>query len=216
MMQTVLSQIPGLGEQFRAATLDMVKNAGNLTMKMQESFYMPIMAQLQPGSDPNAAVMEMHMDLADITDDPIDSAAFAVPSGYRAVASAELMKAIQSKVAAVPEAPALPAPVARRPLPPGEVIDRVGDGVTQPSVIFHKNPEYTEEARQAKYSGSVLLSLVVDKDGFARDIHVIRALGMGLDEKAIQALQQWRFKPGMKDGQPVNVRATIEINFKLL
>ena len=74
----------------------------------------------------------------------------------------------------------------------------------------------TEEARKAKYSGSVTLAIVVDTEGRARDIHVTKSLGMGLDEKAIEAVQKWRFKPGMKGGQAVNVRATIEVNFRLL
>jgi protein TonB len=93
---------------------------------------------------------------------------------------------------------------------------RVGGGVSQPAVIFKVDPEYSEEARKAKYSGTVMLAVVVDIEGHARDIHVVKSLGMGLDEKAIEAVEKWKFKPGMKSGQPVNVRATIEVNFRLL
>jgi TonB family protein len=93
---------------------------------------------------------------------------------------------------------------------------RVGGGVSQPSVIFKVDPDYSEEARKAKYSGSVTLSVVVDKEGRARNIRIVKALGLGLDEEAVIGVNQWRFKPGMKDGQPVNVRATIEVNFRLL
>ena len=92
----------------------------------------------------------------------------------------------------------------------------VGGGVTQPAVIFKVDPEYSEEARKAKYSGTVMLAVVVDAEGHARDIHVVKSLGMGLDEKAVEAVQKWKFKPGMRSGQPVNVRATIEVNFRLL
>jgi TonB family protein len=67
-----------------------------------------------------------------------------------------------------------------------------------------------------KLSGSVLLSIIVDTEGHARDIHVAKSLGMGLDEKAMEAVEKWRFKPGMRNGQPVNVQATIEVNFRLL
>jgi periplasmic protein TonB len=98
----------------------------------------------------------------------------------------------------------------------GGGIFRVGGGVSQPAVIFKVDPEYSEEARKAKYSGTVMLSVVVDAEGHARDVHVVKSLGMGLDEKAIEAVEKWKFKPGMKGGQAVNVRATIEVNFRLL
>ena len=83
-------------------------------------------------------------------------------------------------------------------------------------MIFKVDPEYSEEARKAKYSGEVMLSIVVDTEGRARDIHVVKSLGMGLDEKAVEAVEKWKFKPGMKGGLPVNVRATIAVNFRLL
>ena len=98
----------------------------------------------------------------------------------------------------------------------GGGVYRVGGGVSNPSVLFKVDPEYSEEARKAKYSGTVTLAVVVDAEGHARDIHVVKSLGMGLDEKAIEAVEKWKFKPGMKGGQAVNVRATIEVNFRLL
>ena len=93
---------------------------------------------------------------------------------------------------------------------------KVGGGVSAPAVIFKVDPEYSEEARKAKYSGEVMLSVVVDSEGHARNVKVVKSLGMGLDEKAIEAVEKWRFKPGMKDGHPVNVLATIQVNFRLL
>jgi TonB family protein len=93
---------------------------------------------------------------------------------------------------------------------------RVGGGVSAPTVLVKVDPEYSEEARKAKYSGSVLLDIIVDTEGKARDIRVAKSLGMGLDEKAIEAVQKWKFKPGMKAGQAVNVHARIEVNFRLL
>jgi TonB family protein len=98
----------------------------------------------------------------------------------------------------------------------GGGVFRVGGGVSAPAVLFKVDPEYSEEARKAKYSGTVLLSVIVDTEGHARDIHVLKSLGMGLDEKAMEAVQKWKFKPGMKGGQAVNVRAQIEVNFRLL
>ena len=93
---------------------------------------------------------------------------------------------------------------------------RIGGGVSAPVPIFRPEPEYSEEARKAKWQGGVLLSLVVDENGVPQDIKVIRPLGLGLDQKAIEAVQKWRFKPGLKDGKPVPVSANIEVNFRLL
>jgi TonB family protein len=92
----------------------------------------------------------------------------------------------------------------------------VGNGTTPPSVLSKVDPEYSEEARKAKYSGSVMLSIVVNTDGKAEDIKVVKSLGMGLDEKAIEAVQKWRFIPGKNKGVAVKVRAQIEVNFRLL
>jgi TonB family protein len=92
----------------------------------------------------------------------------------------------------------------------------MGRGVTAPSVLSKVDPEYSEEARKAKYSGAVMLSIVVNTDGRADSIKVIKSLGMGLDEKAIEAVERWRFRPGTKDGAPVRVRAQVEVNFRLL
>jgi len=93
---------------------------------------------------------------------------------------------------------------------------KVGGGVSQPSVLVKVDPEYSEEARKAKYSGTVLLQLVVDIDGKAKSIKVVKGVGLGLDEKAVEAVQKWKFLPGKKDGKPVPVYATVEVNFRLL
>jgi protein TonB len=98
----------------------------------------------------------------------------------------------------------------------GGGVYRVGGGVSAPAVLFKVDPEYSEEARKAKYSGTVLISLVVDPSGKAQMIKVVRSLGLGLDEKAMEAVAKWKFKPGMKNGQAVAVQATIEVNFRLL
>ena len=93
---------------------------------------------------------------------------------------------------------------------------RVGNGVTAPVVLYKKEPEYSEEARKAKYQGTVVLYIEVDPSGRAVNPKVVRSLGLGLDEKALEAVRQWKFKPGYKDGRPVTVAATIEVNFRLL
>jgi len=93
---------------------------------------------------------------------------------------------------------------------------RIGGDVSAPVLVSKAEPEYSEEARKAKFSGTVLLSIVVDANGNPRDIHVVRQLGLGLDEKAIEAVMKWRFRPGMRGGHPVATQAQVEVNFRLL
>ena len=91
----------------------------------------------------------------------------------------------------------------------------VGGGVSAPRLIYKPDPEYSPEAREAKYQGAVVLSLVVAADGTPRNLRVARSLGMGLDERAIEAVKQWRFEPARKDGKPVAVAVDVEVNFRL-
>ncbi len=89
-------------------------------------------------------------------------------------------------------------------------------GVTVPSVVSKVMPSYTPEAKAEKIQGTVTLNLVVNSQGIADDIQVTQSLDPGLDANAVDAVSQWQFTPGTKDGQPVDVAVTIEINFKLL
>ncbi len=93
---------------------------------------------------------------------------------------------------------------------------QVGGEVSAPVLIAKYEPEFSEEARRAKFSGTVLLSVVVDENGIPRNIRVIRSVGLGLDQKAIEAVQRWRFRPGHKHGRPVAVQAAVEVSFRLL
>jgi TonB family protein len=83
-----------------------------------------------------------------------------------------------------------------------------------PFVVAKQNPEYTEEARLAKLEGSVLLSLMVGADGQPRDIRVARPLGLGLDQKAIENVRTWQFKPASRNGMPVDMTAMEEVFFR--
>lgn len=87
--------------------------------------------------------------------------------------------------------------------------------VSPPSVVQRTNPEYTTEALEAKLQGVVVLATIVTAEGIPSEIKVVRGLGMGLDEKAIECLRQWRFTPGTRMGEPIPVRAQIEIRFRL-
>ena len=92
---------------------------------------------------------------------------------------------------------------------------RVGGGVSAPKAIYAPDPEYSEEARKAKYQGVCVLWLIVGPDGRPHDIRPARTLGLGLDEKAIEAVKNWRFEPAMKDGKPVAVMINVEVSFRL-
>ena len=98
----------------------------------------------------------------------------------------------------------------------GGSVYRIGGAVSSPAIIRKVEPEYSEEARKAKWQGTVELSVVVDETGHARNITVAKSLGLGLDQKAMEAVEKWLFKPGMKDGKPVPVFATIAVTFHLL
>ncbi len=97
----------------------------------------------------------------------------------------------------------------------GGGVFRVGGGVSAPRAIYAPDPEYSEEARKAKYQGTCVLWLVVGPDGRPRDLKIARSLGLGLDEKAIEAVKTWKFEPAMKDGRPVAVQINVEVSFRL-
>lgn len=97
----------------------------------------------------------------------------------------------------------------------GGGVYRVGGGVSAPKVIYQVEPEFSEEARKAKYQGVVVVGLEIGADGRVRFAKVARSLGLGLDEKAIEAVKQWKFEPARKDGVPVAVMVNVEVSFRL-
>ncbi len=97
----------------------------------------------------------------------------------------------------------------------GDGLEHIGGAVSAPILIKEVQAEFSDEARRAKYQGVVLVSFIVDTQGNPQNPRVVRALGMGLDEKALEAIKQYKFKPAMKYGKPVAVKMAIEINFQL-
>jgi TonB family protein len=92
----------------------------------------------------------------------------------------------------------------------------IGGDVSKPIVISSVDPEFTDEARRAKYQGVVLVGLIVDAQGNPQNVHVVRAIGYGLDEKAVEAVKQYKFKPAIKQGKgPVPVQLSIYVNFRI-
>ena len=97
----------------------------------------------------------------------------------------------------------------------GGGIRRIGGGVAAPIVLFAPEPEFSEEARKAKASGNVLVYLQVDTNGRPMHVRVLRGIGLGLDEKAVEAVSHYKFKPAMENGHPVAVEMQVEVNFQV-
>lgn len=98
----------------------------------------------------------------------------------------------------------------------GGSVRRVGGGVSAPVVLFAPTPEFSEEARRAKISGNVLVYLQVDEQGRPIHVRVLRGIGFGLEERAIEAVQQYKFKPAYENGHPVRVEMNVEVNFTIM
>jgi TonB family protein len=110
---------------------------------------------------------------------------------------------------------ALDDAVAAATAPFNDRVYTIGSGVSAPFLAYDPDPQYTPEAKKAKYQGVCLVQLIVDENGNPRNVRVLRPLGMGLDQKAIEAVSQYRFRPAMMSGKPVPVKVNIEVNFKI-
>jgi protein TonB len=92
---------------------------------------------------------------------------------------------------------------------------KIGGGVSEPVLTYKVDPEFSEEARKAKFMGIVLVTLVVDQNGNPQNVHLLRGVGMGLDEKAVEAVKQYKFRPARFNGKPVAVQLNVEVNFQI-
>jgi protein TonB len=97
----------------------------------------------------------------------------------------------------------------------GGGLRHVGGGVSAPVPIYTVEPEFSEEARKAKFMGVVTVNLIVGANGLPQNVHVVRGVGMGLDEKAVEAVKQYRFTPAKEAGKPVAVEMNVEVNFQI-
>jgi len=160
-----------------------------------EELYRSALSRLDPNSAPAATVMEL-------------CAALLQAQGRESEA-----KDLVERASAVRSA--LGSQVGPQPDPSKSVYRAGVGGVVAPKLLHKIEPEYSQEARIAKYQGTAVLFINIDPDGMPRNVRVIHGLGLGLDDKAVEAVNQWRFKPGELDGQAVPVAAHIEINFRL-
>ena len=132
---------------------------------------------------------------------------------------AALWLPLQTAAVPLPDAPKSqvkppppPSPAAKKK--PAKVY-RAGNGVTAPVVLYKVEPQYTQEAKDRKIEGVVVLYAEIIPQGRVDTVKVTTSLDPGLDANAIAAVRKWKFKPGTKDGKPVTVAATIEVNFRL-
>ena len=124
-----------------------------------------------------------------------DASRFVVPNGYRVVDGSPQVQTAQ---------------IAGQP-----GVYKVGGGVSAPQVVRSVEPQYSDAARRAKLAGTCLVSLIVDINGLPQNVRVVRPLGKGLDEKAVEAVKQYRFEPAMYEGHPVPVEVNIQVSFQL-
>lgn len=92
---------------------------------------------------------------------------------------------------------------------------KIGGDVSMPVVVHTAAPQFSDEARKEKFSGMVIVNLIVDTNGRPQNVHVVRGVGMGLDEKALEAVRQYSFKPAMENGKPVPVQLNVQVNFQI-
>jgi len=100
-------------------------------------------------------------------------------------------------------------------LPNTRPVMHLGGGVSAPVLRYAPNPQFSDDARAAKIQGVAIVGLIVDENGKARNVHIVRPLGHGLDEKAMEVVEQYRFTPAMYKGKPVPVEINIEVNFRM-
>jgi TonB family protein len=122
-----------------------------------------------------------------------DAVLFVIPAGYE----------VAHWSPAAPAAGATPG------------ISRIGSGVSAPVVLSAPKPQFSEEARRDEVSGTVLVYLQVDENGLPSHVRVLRGIGHGLDEKAVEAVKQYKFQPAMRDGQPVIVEMNVQVDFRI-
>jgi TonB family protein len=94
-------------------------------------------------------------------------------------------------------------------------IYKIGGSVKPPKLIHQEDAQFSAEARRKKISGEVMVQCIVDLNGLPQELKVVKSAGYGLDEQALKAVQQYRFAPATKEGQPVQVTINVSVNFQI-
>jgi TonB family protein len=97
----------------------------------------------------------------------------------------------------------------------GNPVFRVSKSITPPRIAYQIAPDYSESAREQKFTGTTEVSLEVDKTGAVHDVQIVRPIGYGLDDQAVRAVEQWRFSPAIRNGEPVAALVNVEVSFRL-
>lgn len=156
----------------------------------------------QPGRSPATLTREV----VSLSSDPLPDDLFDVPAGFAERPSEPLRTPIDCAGTTINSSAPRDGTTPYRP----------GPGIVMPKPIYHPEPSYTDAARKAKVSGTVVLSFTVTSEGRVDAVRVERSLRSDLDEQALATVSTWRFEPGTKDGIPVPVRLNVEVSFKLL
>jgi TonB family protein len=138
------------------------------------------------------AVWEQTINITEFNPQEPDPSDFAIPAGYKTVDAAEML-----------------------PEPDASGIYHVGNGVLPPQMTYAPDAKFTDEARAARYGGVAVVSLIVDAQGNPQNLHILRHLKMGLDEEALKAIAQYKFRPATLQGKPVPVEVNIEVKFRI-
>jgi TonB family protein len=216
-----LAVSPSGKEAGRALTIKGNIALANELPGVAELSYLQALAQDPPGSPEAALTMETYAKF--LKSEGRDGEADAMLAQAKPIRQARV-SAISQATRAVADATNMNAAFAAAGRPAAATqtaaaappATKVGNGVRPPVLLSKIEPEYSPEGLTAKYQGTVILSVVIGTDGQATDLQLVKSLGFGLDEKAAEAVSQWHFSPGQKDGTPVPVQATIEVNFRLL
>jgi TonB family protein len=218
-LHQLFAPFPGMGDSLSSVTKE-IADAHTVALRTHTELFTRVfamMAQRMPAAnnpfaavDQDAPLLTMDQEVAELSTSAVAESAFQIPADYTAVPLSEIL------AANMPKSATQPVPVAITPAPAPADVYSIGNGVTVPSVLQKVDPVYTDEARANKINGTVTLSVIVGTDGKPLNIHVVRSLDAGLDQKAIDAVEQWVFSPGKRNGVPVNVRAQIEVSFRTL
>jgi TonB family protein len=191
VLASPVKQVKGLGTRnFQGVTLQGTRQSGE-DGNFNEYWYSPEFSIFMSRRHKNAA-WDQTVEIIDFHAQEPDASDFVIPADYKVVEVKETL-----------------------PVPDTSGVYRVGNGVLTPELIYAPEPQYTAEARSKKYSGTAVVSLIVDVHGNPQNIQILRHLEMGLDEASVAAVSKYKFKPGTLKGNPVPVLVRLEVKFRI-